>query len=152
MNKQKGVDIVLMLVFITAAYVTALYIDNEGPIETVERSAVISNTDDLPEPLQFPPEIEEVNEQLSPPEATYTIILKDTKVSPNQLTIQQGESITFINMDYRRNYRIYENIVHSNFNKHLAPFQNVTITYNEPGTFPFRDAIFTYMQGIVVVE
>ena len=156
---KKEADIVLMIVFIVLFFGLGSYIDlkeqkGEKIIDIREAiwEAQPGAKEIVPKPKkpieEKPAEIIEIEE---PEEETIEIL--DTKYSPNSLKIKVGTTVTWINKDPRRNYRVYEKGAPQLFNsRQLEPETSFSYTFTSKGKYHFSDGIFVFMSGTIVVE
>ncbi len=71
---------------------------------------------------------------------TKTIGIKSLKYDPSELTIKKGMTVVWVNKDTGKTHQVYE--TYNNFPRSpvLWPNDEYNVTFNELGTFEFRDA------------
>jgi plastocyanin len=173
MISKRGVNIVLITLFVTIFLVLGTYIglkENQGEkIIDFGKNLVINAADGAKEivptvtikpeevspniPSETKKPIEESPAEVALAKSESNIIeIKDTKFYPTELEIKLGEKVTWINKDLKHNYQVYERSDNQLFNSlQLMPGSEFSYVFNETGTFYFSDAIFKYMKGQIVV-
>ncbi len=77
-----------------------------------------------------------------------TVVIKDFKFQPAEMTIQKGDTITWINQDSARH-----NAAGDSFDTGLlGKGESSTLTFDEAGTFDYICTPHPYMKGKVIVE
>jgi plastocyanin len=163
MRWRKEVDVILMIVFIIFFFMIGTYVavkDQKGE-KAVDFTAVMNKVEGAKEilptskdsPYEEPKEvIEEVPGEII--EENFRIIeIKNTRYDPKEIEIKVGTTVFWTNSDKSRNYQVYEKSSNQKFNSgQIKPFESFNYTFNEPGTYRFNDAVFTFMNGVVIVE
>jgi len=152
MRVKKEVDIALLIVFII------LFVGFAGYIGFVNQQVALLpanggsvQPEDIPkEPFVESPGVIDIGEvDIIRPD--YVIHMKSLKFVPADLVINVGDSVTFVNDD-TRSYRFYEGSVQQLFNVFVSAGESYTLTFNEKGTFSFKEATFAFMKGSIVVK
>jgi plastocyanin len=85
---------------------------------------------------------------LAQPVGEREIRIVDEQFVPNTMTIQAGESVTFVNADDDEH-----SATGSGFDTgKMLPGDTVTITFDKPGTYDFVCQFHSHMRGTVIVE
>lgn len=89
-------------------------------------------------------------EEAAPPEPIdgNTVLIEDYKYQPAEITIQSGETVTWINMDSVRH-----NAKGDSFDTGLlGREESAEQQFNEAGTYEYYCTPHPYMKGTVIVE
>ncbi|HWQ80585.1 MAG TPA: cupredoxin family copper-binding protein [Anaerovoracaceae bacterium] len=86
-------------------------------------------------------------ENAVPPDEN-TVIIEDYKYQPSEITIQSGETVTWINRDSVRHTATGDSFDTGLLGKEEAS----SITFEEAGTFDYICTPHPYMEGSVIVE
>jgi plastocyanin len=79
-----------------------------------------------------------------------TIVIDDVKFTTPDVTIAAGESVTFDNQDNQAHTATGDD---SSFKTDtIRPGESKTVTFDEPGTYPFICSFHPFMKGTVTVE
>lgn len=146
---KREADIILVTLFIGLSFGLGIYLDGTS------RQQSIAYSPDLVLP-SFEINPFEQREALSPEpkieDQEFFVYINNTKYSPEELEISVGSKVTWVNSDDKRVYRIYERSFGSRFNTFLDRGESFSFVFNEPGTYYFNDAVFTFMHGTVKVS
>ena len=157
MNIKKEIDIILVVIILIIFLILGSYIGlkDQKKEKVVDSDLIWSITEGSKE--RFPkiepkPPIEETPAEIV--EDEFRIIeIKDTKFDPKELEIAVGTTVHWVNQDSKRKYQVYEKSDNQKFNSgQLNQFQSYEYTFNDPGTYYFNDAVFTFMTGKIIVK
>ncbi len=85
---------------------------------------------------------------LQPGPTTFTINISNFAFSPSTLTVNKGDTVTWVNLD-----GVAHTVVGSSIDSGtLATGQSYSFTFNESGTFSYYCSIHPSMQGKVIVQ
>ena len=85
---------------------------------------------------------------LAQPVGEREIRIVDERFTPNTITIQAGESVTFVNADDDEHTATGPGFDTGK----MLPGDSVTITFDTPGTYDFVCQFHSEMRGTVIVE
>jgi plastocyanin len=81
-----------------------------------------------------------------------TIIIKNFAFNPPELTINKGESVTWINKDPYPTVHTVSSDDHTSFNFKMIYDQNGTKRFDVAGEYPYHCSIHTSMKGKIIVK
>jgi plastocyanin len=84
------------------------------------------------------------------PSASAQIVLKNIAVSPQQVTIAVGGTVTFVNQDSTDHRMVDDGGAYDS--GMLAPGADFKQTFAKAGTFPFHCSIHPTMTGTIIVK
>jgi plastocyanin len=169
MKLKKEVEIVLIVLFVIAFFGLGSYIGLKNfkgeKIVNFDLEKVFSAAkDSVPQVTILPEEADNGLDAAKEPfeespksvvdqeEITTVIEIKDTKFYPSELSVSVGTTVTWVNKDPNRNYKVYERAMPQRFNSfRIEPEKEFSYLFNETGVYEFSDAIFKYMKGKIVV-
>ena len=77
------------------------------------------------------------------------VVIKD--FSPKVITVKAGTTVTWVNGDYVMTHNFIAD--HGEFKSpELAPNESYSVTFNQPGTFPYTCKPHPWMHGTVIVK
>lgn len=98
-------------------------------------------------------------EEEKPIAKTHSIIIRDLKLNPQELTIKKGDTVIWKHEDQYENGGETKHYLYEHRNEFRSPTlyygDEFTHTFNKTGTFIYNDAIYKdkeYMRGKIVVE
>lgn len=71
---------------------------------------------------------------------TKTVEIKGSKYTPNNLTIKEGMTVSWVNKDSSKTHQVLETFNKFQRSPLLFPYDSYNLTFNELGKFEFRDA------------
>ena len=152
MEIKKEGDIILMVLFLILFFGLGSYIglkDQNGE-KLIE---IRESTWDIEEGAEELPKLPVEEMPVAITEDFKIIEIDKTKYHPSELNISVGMTVYWVNKDENRNYQLYEKSSPRLFNTgQIQPGESFNYTFNEPGTYSFNDAIFTFMNGVIIVE
>lgn len=117
---------------------------NPAPQATIYPSA----TEHLPSPQSPPPQAQVPSQPSSQP-ANATVQIHNFKFEPASVTIAEGETIHFINVDEEPHTATSTDGMFNS--KALDTNETWTYTATQPGTFPYICSIHPFMKGTLTV-
>jgi plastocyanin len=152
MKVKRELDLILMILFLILFFGVGSYIglkDQNGERVIEIRDAtwdIKEGSEELPRPPVEEMPIEIVED--------FKIIeINNIKYDPSELNISIGTTVYWVNKDESRNYQVYDKSSPRLFHSpQIMTGKSFNYTFNEPGIYQFNDAIFTFMNGVIIVE
>lgn len=138
-----------IILFFVLMFVIVSGCDNAEEQEKVENEEV---KEDVIEET-----VEKEDETEKEPSEFRIIIDKDKTVSEEELTINKGDIVVFVNENrINHNILIYpkgeENLKDADSSGNFLPGETFRYDFNEKGTFIFRDRYSSEVRGTIIVE
>lgn len=86
------------------------------------------------------------------PSSVVEVRLKDYKFEPHTITVKQGTTVRWINMEKRQYHSVWFEQAGDEEPDYFFPEESTERTFNKPGKYPYRCGPHEKMRGVVIVE